>query len=175
MGRGKFMMLMVGLTLGALSDLKAQSKKEIIQLLTRQVDSLQKVLEVKSGALQQLEVKLARLEGAAEVNNGLVNRMENKADSLRDALLTRNAIIETQKAQIAKLTTDVNSYQEQQKDWTTKNEAMAAELKTLKDKTSPAIATTTAAAPKENKVAVTEVPKEAAKPAATPPVNKTEP
>ncbi|WP_158825163.1 hypothetical protein [Mucilaginibacter lacusdianchii] len=179
MARGKFMLMMVSLFLIGLTGLKAQSKKVVIEMLTREVDSLRKVINSKNDMLQQLQVKLARVEGAAEVNNGLISRMESKTDSLKEALLVRNATIETQKAQIFKLTADVTGFQNQEKDLTTKNEALMAELKTFKDKTETTVASAT---PKENKI-VAEMPAketkvavaEVTKPAAAAPVSKTEP
>ncbi|MBS7564306.1 hypothetical protein KHS38_07800 [Mucilaginibacter sp. Bleaf8] len=175
MAKGRLMMAFAVLACCGLASVKAQSKKEVIQLLSKQVDSLQKALHAREESTHQLEVKLARIEGAAEVNSGLIKRMESKTDSLREALIARNGIIENQKAQLAKLTADVSRLQNQEKEWSTKNEALLAELKTFKDKAEPAIA-----AAKEAKV-VAEAPKEAAKPApaiataATTPVNKTEP
>lgn len=162
------MIAVIGMVVCGTASLKAQSKKEVIQQLNRKADSLQRVLLIREDNIHQLEVKLARIEGAAEVNNGLIKRTESKADSLAQALMARNATIESQKAEIAKLSEEVTGFKNQEKELSTKNEALMAELKTVKDKT-----TEVAAVPvKETKTA--EAPKEAIKPPASSPVAKTE-
>jgi chromosome segregation ATPase len=134
MKRGKLVILMIGMVVCGVTSANAQSKKEIIEMLTRKTDSLQKVLSVKSESLVQLQVKLARLEGTADAHNEEIKRIENKADSLKELLVARNMTIESQASKIAQLNTDINGLQAQQKDWTSKNEALATELNSLKQK-----------------------------------------
>jgi len=135
MKRGKLVILMIGMVVCGVTSANAQSKKEKIEMLTRKTDSLQKVLSVKSENLVQLQVKLARLEGTADAHNEEIKRLENKADSLKELLVARNMTIESQASKIAQLNTDINGLQLQQKDLTSKNEALTVELNFLKQKT----------------------------------------
>jgi chromosome segregation ATPase len=135
MKRGKLVILMIGVVVCGVTSANAQSKKEKIEMLTRKTDSLQKVLSVKSESLVQLQIKLARLEGTADAHNEEIKRLENKADSLKELLVARNMTIESQASKITQLNTDINGLQLQQKDLTSKNEALAAELNSLKQKT----------------------------------------
>jgi septal ring factor EnvC (AmiA/AmiB activator) len=134
MKRGKLVILMIGIVLSGITNAYAQSKKEKIELLTRRADSLEKVLSTKNENLVQLQIKLARFEGATDAHNEVIKRLENKADSLKELLIARNTTIESQASKITQLTTDINGLQAQQKDWTSKNEALALELNSLKPK-----------------------------------------
>jgi len=133
MKSGKVAILMIGMVVAGIS-VSAQSKKERIELLTRKADSLEKTLSLKNESLVQLQVKLARLEGATDAHNEVIKRLENKTDSLKEVLITRNMTIESQAAKITQLTTDINGLQAQQKEWTSKNEALTLEVNSLKPK-----------------------------------------
>jgi chromosome segregation ATPase len=162
MKRGKLVILLIGIVAFGITSAYAQSKKEKIELLTRKTDSLEKVLSIKNESLVQLQVKLARLEGATDAHNEVIKRLENKADSLKELLIARNTTIESQTAKITQLTTDISGLQAQQKDWTSKNEALAVELNSLKPKPAdaglPPKDTKTADPPKTDAKAVNVVP-----------------
>jgi chromosome segregation ATPase len=134
MKKGKLIILMIGLVVSGLTSVNAQSKKEKIQMLTRRTDSLQRVLAFRNESVILLQVKLAKLEGIKEAHNEEIQRLENKNDSLKELLIARNMTIESQASKIAQLNTDLNGLQAQQKDWASKNEALAAELNSLKPK-----------------------------------------
>jgi chromosome segregation ATPase len=120
-----------------------QSKKEQIEMLKQQVDSLQRALAMKSESMVQLEVKVARIEGATDAHKEEIKRLESKSDSLKDALMSSSARLESQAAKIKQLNSDITGLQAEQKDWASKNEALNAELNTLKQ--TPADTTATAA------------------------------
>ncbi|HTE00237.1 MAG TPA: hypothetical protein VK668_13180 [Mucilaginibacter sp.] len=132
MKKGKLVILMIGLAVFGITGVNAQSKKEKIELLTRKTDSLTKALSVKNESLVQLQVKLARIEGATDAHNEVIKRLENKADSLKELLINRNTAVENQASKITQLNTDISALQAQQKEWTSKNEALNAELVNLK-------------------------------------------
>jgi len=144
MKRGKLVILMIGVVISGMTSAYAQSKKERIEFLTRKMDSLEKTLSAKNESLVQLQIKLAKLEGTADTHNEQIKRIENKADSLREALIVRNMTIENQESEITQLNTDISELQAQQKEWTSKNEALTAELNSLKQKPSDAVVVTTA-------------------------------
>lgn len=134
MKKGKLVILMIGMVVSGLISANAQSKKEKIELLTRKMDSLEKTLSVKNESLVQLQVKLARQEGTTDAHNAEIKRLENKTDSLKEMLISKNMTIESQASKITQLNTDLSGLQAQQKEWTSKNEALAAELTSLKQK-----------------------------------------
>jgi chromosome segregation ATPase len=136
MKKGKLVILMIGMVVSGLISANAQSKKEKIEMLTRKMDSLEKTLSVKNESLVQLQVKLARQEGTTDAHNAEIKRLENKTDSLKEMLISKNMTIESQASKITQLNTDLSGLQAQQKEWTTKNEALAAELTSLKQKPS---------------------------------------
>ncbi|MDB5153761.1 MAG: hypothetical protein JWR54_2512 [Mucilaginibacter sp.] len=156
MKKGKLVILMIGMVVSGLTSVNAQSKKEKIEMLTRKTDSLQRLLSFKNESVIVLQIKLSRLEGIKEAHNEEIQRLENKTDSLKELLIARNMTIESQTSKIAQLNTDLNGLQAQQKDWASKNEALATELNSLKPK--PVDVGTV---PKETKTA--DIPKEEAK------------
>ncbi len=134
MKRGKLVVMMICMVMIGLTGAFAQSKKEKIEDLTRKVDSLQKSLAAKNENLVQTQIKLAKLEGTRDTHNEEIQRLENKVDSLKGALITRNMTVESQASKIAQLNTDISGLQARQKEWTTKNDTLAAELNSLKQK-----------------------------------------
>lgn len=134
MKKGKLVILMIAMVVSGLAGANAQSKKEKIEMLTRKMDSLEKMLSVKNESLVQLQVKLAKQEGTTDAHNEEIKRLENKTDSLKGMLISRNMTIESQASKITQLNADLSGLQAQQKDCTSKNEALAAELATLKQK-----------------------------------------
>ena len=157
MKRGKLVILMIGVVVSGMTSAYAQSKKEKIEMLTRKMDSLEKVLSVKNESLVQLQIKLARMEGTADTHNEEIKRLENKADSLKEALIVRKMTVESQASKITQLNADIGGLQAQQKEWTSKNDALTAELNSLKQKPGDAGVTTV----KDSKS--TESPKEGEK------------
>jgi chromosome segregation ATPase len=143
MKRGKLVILTICLVMIGLTNAFAQSKKEKIEVLTKKVDSLQKALSAKNESLVQVQVKLAKMEGTRDAHDEEIKRLENKTDSLKDALITRNMTIESQASKIAQLNTDLSGLQAQQKEWTSKNDTLAAQLNLLKPKPNDGAATTT--------------------------------
>jgi len=143
MKRGKLVILMIGVIISGMTSAYAQNKKEKIEALTRKVDSLEKALSVKNESLVQSQIKLAKLEGTTDTHNEEIKRLETKADSLKEALIVRNMTIESQAAKITQLNTDISGLQAQQKEWNSKNEALTAELNSLKQKPSDSGAVTT--------------------------------
>lgn len=167
MARVKLFILMIGLTASGIITVKAQSKKERIEILTVETDSLKRTLSAKNDSIHKLEVKLAKFEGAAEAHNEVIKRLESKSDSLKEALAVKSTSVETQTAEITKLNTEIAGLKASEKEWTLQNEALLAELKTYKQNTE-------APAPgKEVKVA--ETPKAVVKTAVDEAASKAEP
>ena len=134
MKRGKIVIMMTCLVMFGLTNAFAQSKKEKIQALTKKVDSLEKVLSVKNESVVQLQIKLAKLEGTRDAHNEEIQRLENKTDSLKELLIARNMTVESQASKIVQLNKDLSGLQAQQKEWTSKNDTLTAELNSLKQK-----------------------------------------
>lgn len=151
MKRGKLVVLMICTVMIGLTNAFAQSKKEKIEDLTRKVDSLQKLLSAKNESLVQAQIKLAKLEGTRDTHNEEIQRLENKVDSLKDALITKNMTVESQASKIAQLNSDISGLQARQKEWASKNDTLAAELNSLKQKPAGAPATTVKDSVKEAK------------------------
>jgi chromosome segregation ATPase len=158
MKRGKLVILMIGMVISGMTSVYAQSKKEKIESLTRKIDSLEKALSVKNESLVQSQIKLAKLEGTTDTHNEEIKRLENKADSLKEALITKNMTVENQASKITQLNTDISSLQAQQKEWTSKNDALTAELNSLKQKPGDTGVTTVKDSVKDSKS--TDPPKE---------------
>jgi chromosome segregation ATPase len=173
MKRGKLVILMIGVVVSGMTSVYAQSKKEKIEMLTRKMDSLEKALSVKNESLVQLQIKLARMEGTTDTHNEEIKRLENKADSLKEALIVRNMTIESQASKITQLNTDISELQAQQKDWTSKNDALTDELNSLKQKPNDAGVTTDKDSVKDSKS--TEPPKEERKAGSIATSNKPDP
>jgi chromosome segregation ATPase len=142
MKRGKLVILMIGVVISGMTSVYAQSKKEKIEALTRKMDSLEKALSAKNESLVQAQIKLAKLEGTTDTHNEEIKRLETKADSLKEALIVRNMTIESQASKITQLNTDISGLQAQQKEWAGKNDALTAELNSLKQKPSDTGVTT---------------------------------
>jgi len=136
MKTGKLIILMICMVVFGLTNAFAQSKKEKIEVLTKKVDSLQKALSAKNESLVQAQIKLAKLEGTKDAHNEEIKRLEDKSDSLKEALITKNMTVENQTAKITQLTKDISGLQAQQKEWTSKNDTLTAELNSLKQKPS---------------------------------------
>jgi len=143
MKTGKLVILMICVVMLGLTGAFAQSKKEKIEDLTRKTDSLQKALSAKNESLVQTQIKLAKLEGTKDAHNEEIQRLESKVDSLKDALITRNMTVESQTSKIAQLNKDLSGLQAQQKEWTTKNDTLTAQLNSLKQKPGDAAQATT--------------------------------
>jgi len=174
MKTGKLVMLMICVMLFGLTRAFAQSKKEKIEVLTKKVDSLQKALSAKNESLVQAQIKLAKMEGTRDAHDEEIKRLENKADSLKEALITRNMTIESQTSKIAQLNKDLSGLQAQQKEWTTKNDTLAAQLNSLKQKPNDAAITTTVKDPVKD-AKQTGAPKEEGKAGNQPAGNKQDP
>lgn len=142
MKREKLVIVMICMAMFGFSSTFAQSKKEKIEDLTKKVDSLQKSLFAKNESLVQTQIKLAKLEGTRDTHNEEIQRLENKADSLKEALITKNMTVESQASKIAQLNKDLTGFQAQQKEWTSKNDTLVAQLNSLKQKPNDAVATT---------------------------------
>lgn len=134
MKTGKLVIMMICVVMLGLTNAFAQSKKERIEVLTKKVDSLQKVLSAKNESLVQVQLKLAKMEGTTDAHNEEIKRLEDKTDSLKDALIAKKMTIESQASKIAQLNSDISGLQAQQKEWTTKNDTLAAQLSSLKQK-----------------------------------------
>jgi len=134
MKRGKLIAVMICMVMFGLTNAFGQSKKEKIEALTKKVDSLQKILSAKNESLVQVQIKLAKMEGTRDAHNEEIKRLEDKTDSLKDALITRNMTVESQASKIAQLNTQITTLQAQQKEWTSKNDTLAAQLSFLKQK-----------------------------------------
>lgn len=173
MKRGKLVIVMICMVTFGLTDAFAQSKKEKIEDLTRKVDSLQKSLSAKNESLAQTQIKLAKLEGTKDAHDEEIKRLENKTDSLKDALITRNMTVESQASKIAQLNTDISGLQAQQKQWTSKNDTLTAQLNSLKSKPNDAQATTVKDSVQDPKQ--TGVRKEEGKTGNLPAANKQDP
>src|SRR5579859_5272427 len=141
MKRGKLAALIIFMVVFGLTNAFAQSKKEKIEALTKKIDSLQKALSAKNESLVQAQIKLAKMEGTRDAHDEKIKRLENKTDSLKDALITKNMMIESQASKIAQLNKDLSGLQAEQKEWTSKNDTLSAELNSLKQKSSDAKAT----------------------------------
>ena len=174
MKTGKLVILIICMAMIGLTSAFAQSKKEKIEDLTKKVDSLQKSLSVKNESLVQTQIKLAKLEGTRDTHNEEIQRLENKADSLKEALITKNMTVESQASKIAQLNKDRIGFQAQQKEWTSKNDTLVAQLNSLKQKPSDAGATTTVKDPVKDTTKPAGPPKVEEK-AVTSPVNKPDP
>lgn len=173
MKRGKLIAVMICMVMFGLTNAFGQSKKEKIEALTKKVDSLQKILSAKNESLVQVQIKLAKMEGTRDAHNEEIKRLEDKTDSLKDALITRNMTVESQASKIAQLNTQITTLQAQQKEWTSKNDTLTAQLSSQKQKPSDAGAATTKGPVKDPKP--TGAPKDEGK-AANPPVgNKQDP
>lgn len=175
MKTGKLVILMICVVMFGLTNAFAQSKKEKIEILTKKVDSLQKALSAKNENLVQVQLKLAKMEGTRDAHDEEIKRLENKADSLREALITRNMTVESQASKIAQLNKDLSGLQAQQKEWTSKNDTLAAQLSTLKQKPNDATVTTTVKDPVKDITKQTAPPKEEGKARNQPIGNKQDP
>ncbi|MBV8390382.1 MAG: hypothetical protein JO080_11330 [Mucilaginibacter sp.] len=173
MKKGRLIVLTICVVMVGFTNAFAQSKKEKIGVLTKKVDSLEKVLSVKNEGMVQLQVKLAKLEGTRDAHNEEIKRLEDKNDSLKEALITRNITIEAQSSKIAQLNKDISGLQAQQKEWTSKNDALNAELSSIKQKSDDAGATTVKDSVKDTKSTV--APKEGEKAGTTTTGNKSDP
>lgn len=142
MKRGKLVVLMISVAMFGSINAFAQSKKEKIEALTKKADSLQKVLSAKNESLVQAQIKLAKMEGTRDAHDEEIKRLENKTDSLKDALIKRNMTIESQASKITQLNKDLSGLQDQQKEWTSKNDTLTAQLNLLKQKPGDAGTTT---------------------------------
>ncbi|HEY9003444.1 MAG TPA: hypothetical protein VIM89_18955 [Mucilaginibacter sp.] len=160
MKRGKLVVMMICMVMLGLTNAFAQSKKEKIEDLTRKVDSLQKQLSAKNESLVQTQIKLAKMEGTKDAHDEEIQRLENKVDSLKDALITRNMTVESQASKIAQLNKDLSGLQAQQKEWTSKNDTLTAQLNSLKQKPTDATATTTVKEPVKDTTKPTDSSKE---------------
>ena len=174
MKTGKLVILIIYMVMIGLTNAFAQSKKEKIEDLTKKVDSLQKSLFTKNESLVQTQIKLAKLEGARDTHNEEIQRLEKKTDSLKDALITRNMTVESQASKIAQLNKDLSGLQAQQKEWTSKNDTLAAQLNSLKPKSNDTAATTTAKDPVKDTTKPAGATKEEGK-TVTSPGNKQDP
>ncbi|KAA8476117.1 hypothetical protein BDE36_3055 [Arcticibacter tournemirensis] len=126
--------LIMGVAVIAMSAASAQSKKQMIEILTLKADSLQKALSAKSESFHQLEIKQARLEGATEAHNEVIKRLESKADSLTALLMSKDTTIQSLTTKISALRNVVDVLKAQEKEWSTQNEVLQTELAAFKQK-----------------------------------------
>ncbi len=112
----------------------AQSKKEVIEKMTVQIDSLQKDLVKKTANIHALEVKLAKLEGSMEVSTDLVKRLEAKSDSLTLKLVTKTNSVDSLNSEIKKLNTTIIELKSSGDTLLAKNEALQKEIDLSKEK-----------------------------------------
>lgn len=138
MKRMRLVLLTISLVATGITGVDAQSKKEMIELLTRKNDSLEKALAAKTESLHQLEVKFAKMEGASGVHQELIKQLQSQSDSLRASLSAKELAIESLDAEKTKLTEEVRNYQALEKEWASKNEGLLAELQSFKDTTTNA-------------------------------------
>ena len=174
MKTGKLVILIIYMVMIGLTTAFAQSKKEKIEDLTKKVDSLQKSLSAKNESLVQTQIKLAKLEGTRDTHNEEIQRLESKTDSLKEALITRNMTVESQASKIAQLNKDLTELQAQQKEWTSKNDTLVAQLNSLKQKPNDTATTTTVKDPVKDTTKPAGTPKVEEK-AVTSPGNKQDP
>ena len=127
----KLFVLILGLMVFT-TTLNAQSRKEVIESLTRQADSLNKLLQDKSDSLRKVEIKLAKMEGAAEANQVFFNQYQNKTDSLSKSLAAKDSLINNLNSQVTKLKASIYEFEESKKEMASKNETLQAELNTYK-------------------------------------------
>jgi len=130
-------LLMLAFAIAALGagSLRAQSKKEVIEKFTHEADSLKKALASKSTAVQQQEIKIAKLEGTVEANNQTIKRLESRSDSLNKVSLSKtDAIIDSLKADISKLKIVFEYFKSEGRTMTAKNEMLQRELAAIKQK-----------------------------------------
>jgi len=118
----------------AFGNATAQSRKEAVEKMTVQIDSLQKLLAAKTENFQQMEVKLARLQGTVDANNGIVKLLQNKSDSLILLLNSRKNIVDSLNNELSKLNTVITYLKSEGKTLSSKNEVLQQELDALKPK-----------------------------------------
>ncbi|WP_207533318.1 hypothetical protein [Desertivirga arenae] len=112
----------------------AQSKKEVIEKMTVQVDSLQKDLARKTANIHELEVKVAKLEGSMEVSGGLVKRLEAKSDSLTLKLISKTNSVDSLNSEIKKLNATIGELKSSGDTLLANNEALKKEIELAKEK-----------------------------------------
>src|SRR5690349_21363943 len=131
----QFLMLVTVLIVIDLNNIYAQTRKEVIESLTAQSDSLNKLLKSKTESLHKLELTLAKLEGASEANKSMFQLYNSRTDSLSKSLTKKDSLINHLKDQLTQLKTSLDKLKESQTEMTSKNEALQAELDTYKQNT----------------------------------------
>lgn len=148
---------------------QAQSKKEIIEMLTQKVDSLQKKLNAKNESVHALEIKLAKFEGASEAHNEIIKRLENRQDSLKDSLSAKTTLIGALTSERTKLLADLQSYQVRDQAWVALHDSLQSEIQLLRSNTASLSAPPKAMAKTPVHQSVTRTTPPVAVPANTPP------
>ena len=83
----------------------AQSKKEIIEKLNHQADSLKKALSSKTETIKQLELKVSKLQSTVEANKDTVDNLEAKMDSINKSFAGKATAIDSLTTELTKVRT----------------------------------------------------------------------
>ncbi len=112
----------------------AQSKKEIIEKLNHQADSLKKALSSKTETIKQLELKVSKLQSTVEANKDTVDNLEAKMDSINKSFAGKATAIDSLTTELTKVRTVFEYFKAEERRLSAKNESLILEISSLKQK-----------------------------------------